>query len=81
MPTSQTQHWNTLHSMLSSISEGSSCSLMPEANAWARGHCLSVWATNNRTVLGRQLAAVCVAAHGTLDRKLHHGGRFNGASA
>lgn len=72
MPTSQTQHWNTLRSMLSSISEGSSCGLMPEASAWARGHCLSVWAnmqTNNCTVLGRQLAAVCVAAHGTLERK------------
>lgn len=67
MPTSQTQHWNTLHSMLLCISEGSSCSLMLEANAWARGHCLSVWAnmqTNNRSVLGRQLSALCVAAQG-----------------
>lgn len=69
MPTSQTQHWNTLHSMLSSISEGSSCSLMPEANTWARGHCLSVWANKQPHSVGRQLAAVCVAAHGTLDRK------------
>lgn len=65
MPTSQTQHWNALHSMLLPISEGSSCSLMPQASAWAREYSLSVWANmqkNNRTVLGRQLQA-CVWQH------------------